>query len=410
MSKSNEPGALAILAVLSLAFLNGGSQMLSPAVASLSAQFPDLPYASITMIMTIVNIVTLPALLISGAVAGKKVRFRPLCLFGTAVFSVGGVIPFFFQDSYLVIMVSRVLVAIGAGCVISLPATLAFRLFSGDKAQLVQGWSNASSSIMGAVMMLIVGFLASVSVDLIWLSHLLSAVSFLLVASALPEPESVEVAVEKGSAGKEPLPSAVWGLFFACIVAMAGMYPVLINSSLIIADNAWGEAGLAGACNAISSGGSFLAGAAFGRIYAKSPRLTPLMSAIIASVGSLVLYLAPSYPVLVVGSFLVGWGFMQFFCYLMGAAGVVTPPSCMAMVMSGLLAANNLAVFIAPHVSSVIQALLPAGNYQTPFVAYAFVWALLGLVVFLWYPEGSVNPSWRRQSQTGSGEAESRSS
>lgn len=387
MSKTNEPGALAVLAVLSLAFLNGGSQMLSPAVASLSSQFPDLPYASITMIMTIVNIVTLPVLLVSGALAGKRIKFRPLCLFGTAVFAVGGVIPFFLQGSYSVIMASRVLVAIGAGCVISLPATLAFRLFSGDKAQLVQGWSNASSSIMGAVMMLVVGFLASISVDLIWLSHLLSALSFLLVAVALPEPEPVETIAGESSANKEPLPFAVWGLFLACIVAMVGMYPVLINSSLIIAANAWGEAGLAGTCNAISSAGSFIAGAVFGRIYAKSPRFTPLMSAFVAAVGSFVLYLAPSYPMLVVGAFLVGWGFMQFFCYLMGAAGVITPPSRMAMVMSGLLAANNLAVFIAPHVSSAVQLALSVGDYQTPFVVYSIMWMLLGIAMFLWFPE-----------------------
>lgn len=387
MSKPNEPGALAVLAVLSLAFLNGGSQMLSPAMASLSAQFPDLPYASIAMIMTVVNIVTLPVLLISGALAGKKIKFRPLCLFGTAVFAVGGVIPFFLQGSYSVIMASRVLVAIGAGCVVSLPATLAFRLFSGDKAQLVQGWSNASSSIMGAVMMLVVGFLASVSVDLIWLAHLLSALSFFLVAIALPEPEPVEV-VDKGRSGdKEPLPLAIWGLFLACVVAMVGMYPVLINSSLIIAENAWGEASLAGTCNAISSVGSFIAGAVFGRIYAKTPRFTPLMSAVIAAVGSFVLYLAPSYPMLVAGAFLVGWGFMQFFCYLMGAAGIITPPARMAMAMSGLLAANNLAVFIAPHASSAVQLVLSASDYQTPFVVYAAMWMILGIVMFLWFPE-----------------------
>ncbi len=388
MPKSNGPGALTVLAVLSLAFLNGGSQMLSPAVASLSAQFPELPYASVTMIMTIVNIVTLPVLLVSGAVAGKVVKFRPLCLFGTAVFAAGGIIPFFVQDSYAVIMASRVLVAIGAGCVISLPATLAFRLFTGDKAQLVQGWSNASSSILGAIMMLVVGFLASISIDLIWLSHLLSVVSFLLVAFALPEPEPLASAEgADGAVAKEPIPLAVWGLFAACIVAMAGMYPVLINSSLIIVDNGWGDADLAGTCNAISSGGSFLAGAVFGKIYAKAPRFTPLLSAIIAAVGSIALFVAPSYPVLVVGAFLVGWGFMQLFCYLMGAAGIIAPSSRVAMVMSGLLAANNLAVFIAPLISSAIQGAMSTASYQTPFIVYAAIWMLLGIALFLWYPE-----------------------
>lgn len=141
MRNNNEPGLATILAILSLAFLNGGSQMLSPAVASLSEQFPSLPYSSITMTLTIVNIVSLPILLLSGAVAGKKIRFRSICLFGTALFAIGGVLPFFIRGSYELIMASRILVAIGAGCVISLPATLAFRLFSGDKAQLVQGWS-----------------------------------------------------------------------------------------------------------------------------------------------------------------------------------------------------------------------------------------------------------------------------
>lgn len=49
--------------------------------------------------------------------------------------------------------------------------------------------------------------------------------------------------------------------------------------------------------------------------------------------------------------------------------------------------ANNLAVFIAPHVSTAIQLALSAGDYQTPFVAYAVIWAVLGIVMFVWYPE-----------------------
>lgn len=391
MQKNNEPGLATILAVLSLAFLNGGSQMLSPAVASLSEQFPNLPYSSITMILTIVNIVSLPALLLSGAIAGKKIRFRAICLFGTAIFAIGGVIPFFVRGSYELIMASRILVAIGAGCVISLPATLAFRLFSGDKAQLVQGWSNASSSIFGAIMMLAVGFLASISVDLIWLTHLLSVVSFLLVAFALPEPKPVECKEKTGAGKADKFPVSVWGLLIACVVGMVCMYPVLINSSLIIAENNWGDADLAGTCNAISSLGSFFAGVVFGKFYAKFPRFTPLFCVILASAGSLMIFIAPSYPLLVLGSFLVGWGFMQFFCYIMGAVGVVTPPSRIAMAMSCVLAANNLAVFIAPHVSQVIQNLVGTASYQPPFLVYAALWLIMGLIVFVWHPDARGN-------------------
>lgn len=388
MAKANEPGIVSICAVLSLAFLNGGTQMLSPAVASLSAQFPDLPYTSVTMIITIVNIVMLPVLLASGAIAGKRIKFRPLCLFGTAVFTVGGVIPFFFSDSYAIIMASRVLVAIGAGCVISLPATLAFLLFKGEKAQLVQGWSNAASSIANTIMMLVVGVLASISINLIWLSHILGALSFLLVAIGLPEPAPAASSAEsEGSGTKEKLPAAVWGLFLACIAAMVGMYPVFINSSLIITENGWGGADLAGVCNAVSSAGSILAGVIFGKLYAKAPRFTPAFSAGLGAVGSLAMFLAPSAIVLFAGAFLVGWGFMQYFCYLMGAAGLIAPSSRTAIAMSGLLASNNIAVFIAPSVVSAIQTLMGASDYQTPFAAYVALWAVVGIATFIWFPE-----------------------
>lgn len=240
-------------------------------------------------------------------------------------------------------------------------------------------------------MMLAVGFLVSISVDLIWLSHLLNVVSFLLVAFALPEPEPIEYEKAKGTAKTDKFPMSVWGLLIACVAGMVCMYPVLINSSLIIAENNWGDADLAGTCNAISSLGSFFAGVVFGKFYAKFPRFTPLFCAILASAGSLLIFIAPAYPLLVLGSFLVGWGFMQFFCYIMGAVGVVTPPSRVAMAMSCVLAANNLAVFIAPHVSLLIQNAIGTANYQPPFLIYAALWIIMGLIVFVWHPDTKDN-------------------
>ncbi len=381
---------ITILAVLSLAFLNGGCQMLSPAIASLSEQFPNLPYSSITMILTIVNLLSLPVLLISGSLAGRRIRFRTICLFGTAVFAIGGIIPFFIRDSYAVIMASRVLVAIGAGCVISLPATLAFRLFTGDRAQQVQGWSNAGSSIVGALMMLLVGVLATISLDLIWLTHLLGVVSFLLVAFALPEPEKpapVAVSEDGEKPKKDKMPVALWGLLFACVFGMVCMYPVYLNSSLIIVDNGWGDADLSGTCNALASVGSFVGGVIFGKFYSKFPHFTPLFCTILAAVGCLSVFLAPSYVLLVIGAFLTGWGFMQFFCYIMGVVGIIVPPSLVAFAMSCVLVANNLGVFAAPYCSTFFQFVMGTATYQPIFVIYAILWLAMGVVMFLWHPD-----------------------
>ncbi len=374
--------------------------MLSPAVASISAEFPELPYASITLILTIVNVTSLPILLLVGSVAGNRIGFRPLCLFGTLIFSIGGTIPFFIQSSYATIIASRVLVAIGAGCVISLPATLAFRLYSGDKAQLVQGWSNAASSIMGALMMLVVGLLATISTKLIWLSHLIGITSFLLVTFALPEPSrkgGFDQKIRECDAGEPvqkvsaPMPKAAWGLLVATVLAMVAMYPILLNSSLIIVDNAWGDADASGASNALSSIGCFFAGLLFGRIYAVAPRLTPLLSGIAGAVGSIAVFAAPTYPVMLVGSFLIGWAYMQLFCYIMGAAGIIVPPSKTAFIMSCILAATNLAVFVAPHVATFIQTVVGSTSYQLPFVVYAVIWIVLGAALFAWYPESRVS-------------------
>ncbi len=390
MEKTKEPGVLALLAVLSLGIVSGCSGMLTPAVASIAAEFPDMPYESITLIMTIVNIVDLPIVLVVGMIVGKKIGFRPLCLFGTLVFSLGGIIPFFAAGSYPIVMASRVLVAIGCGCVMALPATLAFRIFKGEKSQLVQGWGNATASVASALMMMVVGQLAALSIDLIWLSHLIGILTFVLVLVGLPEPakEDTSANAEATKSEKTRTPFAAWGCALFGLVAMILMYPVLINSSLIIVGNGWGDAGIAGICNAVSTVGCFLAGMVFGKLYAKLPRITMLSSGVIAGLGSLLVFFASGFIMMAIGVFMVGWGYMQIFCCAMGAAGIITPPAKMAFVMSLMLIASNLAVFIAPFVAVAIQTAMGATGYQEPFVVIAVLWAIAGVVLFMWNPQG----------------------
>ncbi len=80
----------AVLAILSMAFINLAASATSPALATISGHFPDAPQTAIASIATLPSLTAVPFTILCGMIAGRKVRFRTLTLIGLAVTCMGG--------------------------------------------------------------------------------------------------------------------------------------------------------------------------------------------------------------------------------------------------------------------------------------------------------------------------------
>jgi MFS family permease len=71
-----------MVAVLSLYFIQMGVGSVTPALASIAASFPGVPITTIVLIATLANLVSVPATIIAGRVAGSVIKYKTLLLGG----------------------------------------------------------------------------------------------------------------------------------------------------------------------------------------------------------------------------------------------------------------------------------------------------------------------------------------
>lgn len=89
-------------------FICQSSMIVGPALADLAAAYPNVPYANILLISTIPQLCGIPVSLITGKIAGSKVKYKTLTALAATCALIGGVLPFFIR-SFPIILLSRVI-------------------------------------------------------------------------------------------------------------------------------------------------------------------------------------------------------------------------------------------------------------------------------------------------------------
>ena len=83
---------LATMAMLSLTLMGLGSNAITPALATLAAQFPN---QDVSIIQTVATLSMMAGSLIAGAVMGKKIKTKTLAILGSILCLIFGILPAF---------------------------------------------------------------------------------------------------------------------------------------------------------------------------------------------------------------------------------------------------------------------------------------------------------------------------
>ena len=113
-----KPTVLNTVAVLLFQFCGMGFVITTPIMLYLMQHFgetagPIQEVLPITMISTLVTLFTVVGILLSGTLAGK-VKVRTLAVLGSCLFTIGGVLPVFF-DNYIGMLICRSVAGLGLG-------------------------------------------------------------------------------------------------------------------------------------------------------------------------------------------------------------------------------------------------------------------------------------------------------
>jgi len=368
-------GATAIIAILLLAFLDASNGATTPALASIGKAFPEISHSTLILISTLPMLLIVPFSILSGKLAGNKIKYRTLALVGILLISVAGVVPFFLNNFYA-ILIARGFSGIGIGLSAPLANTFILNLFEGKKMQNLMGISRVSSSAGSMVFQMIGGVLCSINWRYTFLVYLIGIVGLVLIFFMLPEPPKTEKKVVKGVKIKG---SKINGIALVCILLYALMtfftYPFYLNMSSLVLNGNLGNAATAGFILTTSSFAGMLGSLLFGSIFRLLKRKIIPIGFILCTITYVIMVFCNNVFAFSVAAFTCGFGFGLIVPTISMYAGLAVQPSSRALAMSLMFALPNMSMFLTSYFFAFIKS-----AFNITYDRYIFV---IGIVFYV---------------------------
>lgn len=350
------------IAILSVYFVQMGAGAVNPAVASIAKSFPGIPLTTILLVTTLSIVASVPATIISGRIAGSKVKYKTLLVLGMILFTLGGIGPYFTQSSFTMILAFRIVFGIGVGIVIPLGAALIIAFFDGDERNELMGLGGVASNVGGILFQLLGGFAASVSWGYSFLVHGLGIITLVLILF-LPEPEKTQ---EKQSKAK--IPGFVYFYAIGIFVVMVLIFPLLVTMSSVIETGGMGNAADSGMVLTMYTIGGMLAGFVFAKLFDILKQNTITVTLFLIAIAMACIAFGNTIVFMYMGATLGGIGI-----------GIITPtifillgnklPSAQVAIASGLIMGfMNVGGFLSAYVYEMLAIVFgQVGNLKFPF-------------------------------------------
>lgn len=159
-----------LIAIYSLTMANAlVGTGISPALSAISAYFSDAPQVLIQMV---VSLPSLMVLLVSTFYSPltNRMSMRNLCVLALGLFTVGGMWGYFVENIYMLIF-TRVLVGLAYGIMLPMSVGLVSYSFKKEEQQKRNGEVVVIAALISIVFMVVVGYLASISWRMCFLSY-----------------------------------------------------------------------------------------------------------------------------------------------------------------------------------------------------------------------------------------------
>ena len=412
---------------------------INPALASIAAAFPEMPYSQILWLYTLPKIVIVPITLASGFVVGGKVSFRAAAITGFALIALGGMAPFFLDD-FWAILGFRFVMGVGLGIQAPIGPALVMRLFDRkEQRAFVLGAGHGVINAYGVATNLLVGVLCAIEWRLAFLAYGTVAVLLVLAAAFLKNPEKGAVqgawaALDEGRAGRRAAASsdananmgekgagagedeatlagwrACWRMmrrldrrvFTLCLVYLATLcvWGVAgLNLSAIIQANGFGNAAVAGTVLSLINLSGMASGFAFGFISRACGRYTLALGYAVMACGLGVYALAPNLAVLCVGVFVAGAANTILITGFENEVGSRCGADLVSLGMALCMVVSQLSGFLSGFYISFVMDVLGFSSFSAPVGLSALVMLALGCCFSVWAWAGNARRSEKRLS------------
>ena len=361
--RNTPDSVIAVIAVLLVGILCQSSGAENPALAYMAEDFSDLPFSTIALVTTLPSLMMVPASLGFSALR-QRFSFRTLFIAASVLLIGGGLAPAW-APTFTMVLVWRAVFGLGVGVMWPLAQSLIIELYDGNKQDTLLGWNSVITAFGGIIWSNVGGILALQGWRIAFYTYLIPIA--VLVFCGIFLPDSKGVRQEKRTAAEEGAPEvskkAGRGLILLTTVILAGYFlynfcnmTYFTNIAMKVVGEGLGDSASAGLASSFYTVGSLIIGIIFGRCMRNAwfSRYSMAIGWVSSAVGMLIVGLAPSFPVVVVGSVIQGFGTGTFMPTMVGIIGNVAGKQNASLILGISMCLVGASQFFGPTVFNLV--------------------------------------------------------
>lgn len=348
-----------IITICLLCFFSGSNGLVNSSIQSCIEAFPNISTSTIRLTTTLPSLISLPVMLICSKYI-HKIGYKNSMILGTLFMTIGGVGPFFINDSWIIVLFFRCLTGIGLGFY-GLRNALILYSFKDCSAKYI-GIGNAMNSLASVLLTPIAGMLGSISWKHPFLLFSIGFIILILAICSLKEPEISYTKEDLSLNIKDLLDIRFLSYFIIYFIACIVLYPILSGMSSFIVLKQLGSLTIAGILISCHNVGGFIIGFFTDKIENKLKTYTIPASFLIITIGQLLALYIPNIIIIALGSFLTGIGFFTLISTITVYTGQISNNNNKTIRSTLLLVSMQLGMFLSSYFIEYSHIILKLSN------------------------------------------------
>lgn len=349
---------------------------LAPILAEVGKFFPDAGDSAIQIVLTLINLTTLPAMILEPMLE-PKITKRDIAVIGTALMLLGGLMPQVLNSQLWMLYAASIVIGVGLSFVVVTSSSLISDYFTGLDKSRVMGFQSIFVSIGGTIIAKGSGILTAMAG---WkrgyLVFLIALPIIIIILLTVPKGETTPKA-EKGEK------SGVSGsmVYFGALCLITGIFVATFNTNIAmyIDRKGIGDASTAGTVASIMQVIGIIGGLMLGFVVKTFKRFTIGASILVMAAGTALVGMTTSFPMICAGAVLVGIGFAIRNPGAVTFGANMVPAAQASLAIAIISATYNVGNFISAYVVNPVANML-GEDIANRFIVSAVALAVIGIV------------------------------
>lgn len=403
MEMSKKPVTMGVsIAIFMLYLLNSGNGAATGALFSMSQIFPDIPFATISMINTLPSITLIIGSILMSSIVGRKISFKAAAVLAFLVFGVFGILPTFIHGSFYQILVARVFYGFGAGLLAPLGAAAFLRYIRDyDTRSKYLGYGKAADLFGCFVLTLLGGWLCAVNWTYTFLAYLLAFLALVIFLLTFKEPPSIEEILkaegktddsEFKAAKRVKLAPRLWAIVILSVFIGMVTGPYMMNFSSIMGEKIGAGSGVAGTLLSFFVLAGVVSTIITGPLVKVCKQFSFLVGMAVALIGCIITANAMSVAMFTVGILVFGLGYLVVLPIIVLESSTLTNTAGLAWAASLFWIGMNVGNFLCSYWDGFMLN-IGGGSWSTTYYITGAAVLIIGIVwtIIIWN-----SPKWKK--------------